>query len=228
MALESFQQQKACIAVAYEPQARKDVADALRCAEAVSKALIKSAINSRIVKITKDLLADKDYLQAALKRECPLVFNLFEGFNDDARAEIEFARLLEKANVCFTGNSSKTLNDCLDKLKTKQILYSEGITIPRGFLIRHENEIDDLLKVDIALPFFIKPCFEDASVGIDAASLINQRETIYTQITDKLRDNPGGILVEEFIPGNEYTVAMLAPEEDKIIGVSRIDYKLYP
>ncbi|MBU1085938.1 MAG: ATP-grasp domain-containing protein [Candidatus Omnitrophica bacterium] len=153
------------------------------------------------------------------------VFNLFEGFHGRAGSEADFVRMLESANIKFTGNGSAALRTCLDKYTTKKILEKNGINTPRGTLFR---DIADLAETEHVFPMFVKPAFEDASLGICSASFVSDLKSLKKTIKKKLDDFSEGLLVEEFISGREYNVGFFGGENFELVGVSVLDYEQYP
>lgn len=153
------------------------------------------------------------------------VFNLFEGFCGNARSEASFAYMLEKNNIPFTGNRSKALEICLDKDKTKKILDANGIAVPGGALIK---TLSDLQHTTFSFPAFVKPAFEDASVGIDKNSLVKNNEELFASVSKKLSSFPSGLIVEEFISGKEFNAAFLGEYPYEHLGISSLDYSPHP
>jgi len=215
------------IAVSMEDTERKDMNDARRCAASVKKALHSKGITAEIVTIDKSyFFKDGGKLKHWLKnKKTGVIFNLFEGFGNDSFKEVIFVRELEKENIRYTGNSSKTLEQCLDKPGCKQILTQHGVPVPAGIVVR---EMPDLRPEELQFPVFVKPASEDASVGIDRYSLCRNKTELREVIQMKLRSHPGGLLIEEFINGDEYNAAFTGKSADHLLAVSMIDYNEHP
>lgn len=228
MGLKNCDDKRVGIAVSDDENGRQDVTDAVRCAEAVEGVLRQAVPHVEIFKVNRDILDRPDAAELFIRKKWTEIYNLFEGFSSDASAEIVFAELLEKLNIPFTGNSSNALRNCLNKSEVKKILSDAGITVPRGIFIQKKSDKNAFLKENLAPPFFVKPCFEDASVGIDAHSFITDTDAAWDCIMDKLKNFPRGVIVEEFIPGNEYNVGLFRASAREIIGISVVEYTLYP
>lgn len=175
-----------------------------------------------IMKIASHEFADKTALKKKILDVSPsCIFNRFEGWSDNSSTEIEFAKLLEGTGIPFTGNSSYTLGLCLDKWGTKELLKKSGVPVPPGIFI------DDMDKVDtkgLCYPLFLKPCCEDASIGIDNDSFVKDEKTFFMAAREKLKRFPKGLVAEEFMPGKEYAVGMTGNSPYDILGVSVLDY----
>ncbi|MFH1459380.1 MAG: D-alanine--D-alanine ligase [Candidatus Omnitrophota bacterium] len=214
---------KILITVAKENNARKDNADALRCADSIVCALEKKYISAEMLFIEpNDFLKNENEVITQIKRKKPdCVFNLFEGFSNDAQKEIEFAAILEKSNTPFTGNNSKALNQCLDKNCCKSLLDEAGIPVPAGIYLK---QAEDLNTGHVTLPVFIKPCCEDASVGIDQDALVYTKEDLSRAVRNKLKNYPAGLIIEEFLPGKEFNISFIGNPPYETLGISVMDY----
>ncbi|NQT28403.1 MAG: ATP-grasp domain-containing protein [Candidatus Omnitrophica bacterium] len=210
------------ITVAREGTKAKDVLEALVCAESVKQSFLDREVLVKIVYIEKSDFSESGRLKRKIKKLKPgCVFNLFEGFMSDPGKEVDFVEIIEDMEILFTGNFSQTLKNCLNKQAAKDILIKNRISVPQGLLV---NNINDLEGNNLSLPIFIKPCFEDASVGIDENSLVVSRDDLYKIIGQKLENFHRGLLVEEFIPGREFSVGFLGEFPYELLGISTMDY----
>ncbi len=202
---------------------RNDTLDALRARCCVKEALTGYGYEVLEVDIVQDEFS-RD-LEGMVRRIGDIgsycVFNLFEGFADDAAAEAVFVRAFEKKGIKFTGNGSATLEVCLDKSSTKKILSQKGIKVPPGITVYGTRDVSG---GEMKFPVFIKPVGEDASVGIDSRSFIRDEETLYRNIKAKLVEFPRGLIVEEFMPGREINVGFMGDYPYELVGVSVLDY----
>lgn len=213
------------IAVIKEDTARKDVKDVLRCKNAIEKALLNKNWSVKTLYLEEKDFESSESIKTRIMELKPFcIFNLFEGFENDSQKEAAFVQIIEDMNVFFTGNSSYTLNLCGNKWKTKDVLRRNNIPTPKGIFVK---EVKDLDLKSIHLPIFIKPCFEDASLGIDIDSLVTDEENLHKVIEQKLKEFPKGLMAEEFISGKEYNVGFLGDFPYEAIGISTIDYSEY-
>ncbi|MCX8044061.1 MAG: D-alanine--D-alanine ligase [Desulfobacterota bacterium] len=210
---------KIVIAVAHDISGRRDVVDVLRCARSIAAGLSRRGheVQIRTVAAVSAATVEREIISA-----CPdCVFNLFEGFAHDAACEADFAALLEARSIPFTGNSAQTLRLCLNKAAAKEVLTAQGVPVPQGICLRLGDPLPDRLP---PFPVFVKPCCEDASVGIDKSSLVHTREALPRIVRDKLFAFPAGVLVESFLAGTEYNVGCIGLPPYEIIGISAMVY----
>lgn len=216
---------KILIAVGKEKSTRNDVCEALRCKDSIEKALLKKGMGTEVLFIKENDFKDTARLGKKILSLNPFcVFNLFEGFSRDSQKEVAFVKLLASAKIPFTGNSCFTLSACLDKMKAKSILQKNNLPVARSILVKSAKNI----KLErLTFPLFVKPCSEDASVGICKDSLVCDKEELIAAVKKRLKHFSKGVIVEEFLPGKEYSVAFLGNNYYEALGVSEIDYSRY-
>jgi D-alanine-D-alanine ligase len=217
---------KILIAVAFNEHPTNDTLDAERCRDSVASSLSLWGYKTDTLYIKKDDFKKdaSELVQKVNSCGADCIFNLFEGFNDNPGREIDFVKMLEKAGMAFTGNPSEVLEKCLNKELTKKILVDKGVLTPRWL---DAKEVDFSSEVNLTFPLFIKPCCQDASVGIDEMSLVYNRQELIESIHKKKNAFPRGLMVSEFVGGNEYNVGFLSNGETEILGISVIDYSKY-
>ena len=202
---------------------RQDMLDILRCRDSVEAALVKRKWEVETVYFREEDFSDIRMLKKILKVRNPLcILNLFEGFALDSRKEVEFARALEELTIPFTGNGAEALENCLDKNRMKTLLKKEGIMTPKGVYVKSAGEIR---TNGLCLPLFVKPCFEDGSVGIEDDSLITKEEDLVGVCERKLLEFPSGLIIEEFIDGTEYIVGGLGRWPYELLDISVIEHR---
>lgn len=152
-----------------------------------------------------------------------VIINLCEGFRGHPKLEAHIAGVYELLDIPFTGNSARTLAICQDKFKTKAILNSFGLPTVRGKLV---TKVDGTL--DLTYPLIVKPNSEDASLGIYADSIVNDKENLSKQIDKIITTYQQSALVEEYVEGREFNVAVKGLKEPTALPVSEIDFSTLP
>lgn len=176
--------------------------------------------------IEDEFISHPEAIIKNIQKEHPdFIFNLFEGFPGRAGSEADFVHMLEVAKIKFTGNGSSALRTCLDKHKTKKILAKNGIPTPDGTLFKDLSVLD---HIETAFPVFVKPAFEDASLGICSRSYVPDMTSLKKTVKKKLCNFSEGLLVEEFISGVEYNVGFFGGKNFELAGVSVLNYDGYP
>ncbi|MBN1221736.1 MAG: ATP-grasp domain-containing protein [Candidatus Aminicenantes bacterium] len=137
--------------------------------------------------------------------------------------EANIAALFELLGVAFTGNSSRVLALCQDKFKTKAILSSFGIPTPRCTLVTSVNQ-----KIDLDFPLIVKPNSEDGSLGIGINAVVFTQDELRSRITTIITNYEQPALIEEYIQGREFNIAILDNSGPKALPVSEIDFSGMP
>ncbi len=134
-----------------------------------------------------------------------IVFNLADGWKGPHR-EASIPALLESWGIPFTGSSSRTLRLCLDKAATKRVLHRHGLATP-AYTVMHDP--DQVRRMDPTFPLIVKPLYEGSSKGIYGESVVASRDALQTQVRRVIDTYEQPALVESFLPGREFTVALL-------------------
>lgn len=149
------------------------------------------------------------------------VFNISEGKNGIGR-EAQIPALLDAYNIPFTFSSTEILALSLDKGLTNAVMRNYGVRTADFKVIR---KISDLKKLHIPFPLFVKPIAEGTSRGIDRDSKVESYEMLEEKCKYILDYYNQPALVEEFLPGREFTVGIIGTGESaKVIGVMEISY----
>ncbi|MCK9223169.1 MAG: ATP-grasp domain-containing protein [Limnochordia bacterium] len=144
-------------------------------------------------------------------RDChpDFVFNMAEGLYGLSR-ESHLPAILEMLRIPYTGSAPLALAVSLDKGMCKAVLKDAGLPIPAGFLIENESQ----LPITAEYPMIVKPTMEGSSKGITNDSLVYTDEQLTQQVQRVLGMYHQPVLVEEFLPGREFTVALLGNGAD--------------
>ncbi len=146
-------------------------------------------------------------LASTLESMAPdLVLNTAEGTHGRFR-EGFYPGLLEQLKIPYTGSDAYVCTLTLDKHLTKLMVAERGIQVPRW---RFVTEMAHLADHDLTFPVIAKPNFEGSSKGITQASVAADQASLEELVTKALREYPSGLLVEEFIQGQDVTVPYLA------------------
>ena len=116
-------------------------------------------------------------------------------------------RLLEQTGTPFTGSSSAVSRLAFNKSAAKERLFQFGISSPTGILLSEEDppaRLDQALR-SIGFPLVVKPNSQGSSLGVDIVHDPSDLEAAMERVYSLDRF----CLVEEFVPGEEWTVALI-------------------
>ena len=140
-----------------------------------------------------------------LGAEVDLVFNLAEGWGGRNR-ESQIPMLLEWRGVPYVGADALSLGVSLDKVVAKQIFLAEGLPTPRYFQV---TDASVLTSCPLPFPLIVKPRHEGSSKSLSDRSLVRSLEALKAQADWLIHTYRQPALVEEFIAGSEFTVAVI-------------------
>lgn len=184
-------------------------------AEDVARALSRNGFATSLLGLKQEPTA----LWHELSRCKPdVVFNLFEGSLDDTESESYVAGLLQWAAVPFTGSPLQALTLARNKHLTKHLLRGAGLPTAQFFVV------EDLPVPPSTLewPVIVKPARQDASIGLDNQSVCTDQEQLEARVQYILETYGAPVLVEEFIDGREFNVALLELPELKFLPPAEI------
>jgi len=186
--------------------------------------VIADAIKSQGFKVKKignaaNLLEKMNHL------DVDIVFNISEGISGRNR-ESQVPILLEMAGVPFVGADAMTLSLTLDKIMAKKIFIAENIPTPKFLEIKNTASLTD--TDHLKFPLIVKPRFEGSSKGLSEDSRVENTEELKKQAEYIINTYKQPALIEEFISGQEFTVAVVGndPAEALPVVQIKIDGKL--
>lgn len=113
------------------------------------------------------------------------------------------ADALDQRGIPYIGPNALTMKQLIRKHDTHQILQTHGIAVPRHALVRPGDPAPEF-----SFPAFVKPEAESRSVGIADASVVQGRAELERRAAYIHAEFQQAALVEEYLPGPEYTVGM--------------------
>lgn len=134
-----------------------------------------------------------------------LVFNIAEGRGTSRSREARVPAVCETLGIPCTGSDPATLAVAMDKGWTRCLVAERGVIVPRGRTVSDPDECLD----DLPVPAVVKPAWEGSSKGIRSTSLVRDRSELRVRVAEMLAAYRQPVLVEEFIDGEEITVAAI-------------------
>jgi D-alanine-D-alanine ligase len=111
---------------------------------------------------------------------------------------------LDARRVPYIGSDSRTMKAMIDKYETHEILAAAGVAVPAHVLVRTGDDV-----TPVTYPAFVKPICESRSVGISDESVVHNEEELRRRVAYIEGEFDQPALVEEFLPGDEYTALVL-------------------
>jgi D-alanine-D-alanine ligase len=176
-------------------------------------AAVEAAL-SHLGKVVR-LEAKSDFPENLRQANPDIVFNIAEGFHGVNR-ESHVPAICEFYGIPYSGSDPFTLTLCLDKARTKETLTFHGIPTPRFAVVERVEDLDPVAE-KLPFPLFVKPLHEGSSKGITDANLCFDRGHLTRQTAFLLENYRQPVLVEEYLPGKEFTCAVVGNGDDAIV-----------
>jgi D-alanine-D-alanine ligase len=156
------------------------------------------------------LEADQSFPQKLTLAHPDLVFNMAEGLHGQSREALVPA-ICEYLNIAYTGSDPLTLALSLHKGRTKETLAFRGVpTAPFACA----ESLADLERVALPFPVFVKPVAEGSGKGVFTSNLCTTQEALRERVAFLLKRYAEPVLIETYLPGPEFTVAILGNGAD--------------
>ena len=170
----------------------------LKSGATVLAALERAGVDVTVMDIDRHCLSALVAAHAA----CPFAraFIILHGRGgEDGRIQA----LLELLDIPYTGTDVAGSAIGMDKLACKRIWRGEGLPTPPWALVDTLAEANAALN-ELGLPVMVKPVAEGSSVGV---AKVDRAEDLAAAFAEAQRY--GSVMMERFVRGGEYTVAIL-------------------
>src|ERR1700693_954967 len=135
-------------------------------------------------------------LTTGLRRRKPdLVFNLMETFGENQLGAVGVVGFLDLMGLAYTGGGPGEVYIQEDKGLTKKITSFDSIRYPEVAISSMEPEFET--AGHLHMPLFVKPLRMDASIGIDAKSLVHSTGEMIERVAHIHKAVKDSALVEE-------------------------------
>ncbi len=146
----------------------------------------------------------RSFLQSVDALKPDIIFNLVENINGTDAIMYQFSNLLDYLNVIYTGCKTPALIWSSDKLMMKRLLSWNNLATPDYLMF------DDIeKKLSIKHDYIVKSRTEHASLGLDEASIHNNKNDLAQCINEKKEQYGGHWFAEQYIEGREVNVTLL-------------------
>ncbi len=169
---------------------------------------------------TSDCLFGPNVIE--LCRMADIVFLALHGENgEDGRIQAAF----DLFGIRYTGSNYLSSAIAMNKRLSKRFFSDCGIPTPKGISMKKAGRTADFCQTGLTLPCIVKPCRGGSSVGISVVRTIPE----YEAALDEAFRWEDEVIVEEYIQGREFSVAVISQEALPVIEIAPLegfyDYK---
>jgi D-alanine-D-alanine ligase len=195
-------------------------ADVVAVARGIASVLSDGAHETHLVPVDGDLSSLRTRI-AELEPDC--AFNLCESLCGDTRLESAIPLVLDLLGVPYTGSPPEALSSALYKDRVKRLLEAAGVPTPAARVMRSPTD-----PCDLPFPLIVKPVREDGSAGISVQSVVHTEAQMRGAVASVLQAFRQPCLVEQYIEGREFNVALFGYPTARILPLSEIDFTNLP
>lgn len=155
-----------------------------------------------------------------------LIFNLAEGVSQGADREAQLPMIAEILGIPHTGPTPLSAALILDKSRAKEIWRANGVKTADSQLFTSPST--KLIK-SLSYPLIVKPSNEGSGIGIKSNSIVKSDAELHSAVKHVLEEYRQGALVESYLPGREFTVALIGNGDDvTTLPIVEINFAAFP
>lgn len=158
------------------------------------------------------LPADHNLPFALLAARPEICFNIAEGLGGDGR-EAQVPALLEMLGIPYTASRVLANAVGLDKTMTKRVWRDSGLPVAD---FQEFSSAGDPLEAHMCFPLFVKPSREGTGMGMDGGAIVHNERQLRKRVHWVVENYNQPALVEEYLPGREFTVGVLGRRDAAI------------
>jgi len=183
----------------------------LKSGRAVCEALKQAGLDVLGIDITTENIAENIQLIKSMQIDCAFIA-LHGHFGEDGQIQ----EILDNLNLPYTGSGVFASRLAMDKISSRHIFVTEGLTVPRYKVLEASSYNPNWrLTSGFDFPLVVKPATHGSSIGL---SIVDNKDELEKAI-DLAFGFDARIIVEEYIKGREMTVGIL---DDKPLAVIEI------
>eukprot|EP00741_Cyanophora_paradoxa_P007710 tig00001187_g7459.t1 len=145
------------------------------------------------------------------KKDFDVFVNLCDGAWDEDTPGVDVVLAMEKEKLAFTGASSLFYDPTREGMK--KACFACSVPTPRYAFAETVADCDTIAK-RLNFPLFVKHHHSYNSIGVTTKSKVANLEQLREQVAGMVAEF-GGALVEEFIPGREFSVLVSSNPADE-------------
>lgn len=177
-----------------------------------SQLTVQAALRKQYTKVMITVVDDTNDLKNLASKRPDLVvpgmkilkLDPSKGFGDNSK--IWLSDFLNENGICFTGSDKNAMCLEMNKPLAKQQVLNAGLQTPQYFISTLETPS---FEHKLAYPLFVKPTSSGGSKGIDEKSVVYTQAELESKISSLHTERQSDVLVEEYLPGREFSVAVV-------------------
>jgi D-alanine-D-alanine ligase len=159
-----------------------------------------------------------DQIDGSANGRVPMVFNLCDGDEINGSPGISVLHYLNEKGLSYTGASVPFYEVTTSKVTMKKAFDRAGVPTPAWEVIQKEQEFKGIFE-RLGSPLIIKPAISGGSMGVSVKNVVHNEAELEAQVRLLYEGYrgwdlaSGGLIVEEFIAGPEYTTLVVGSSD---------------
>ena len=126
--------------------------------------------------------------------------------------KIWLSDFLDEHEIAYTGSSQSAHELDRNKPLAKQYILDAGLRTSAFCVIKQDQLFADH-DISLVFPLFVKPTNRGGGLGIDSESIVHNFDQLRLRVDTIATKFQTDTLVEEYLPGREFSVAILKDED---------------
>lgn len=150
----------------------------------------------------------------------PLILNLCDGDEVNGAPGVSVIRELEKYGLIYTGSDEHFYNITTSKIPMKKAFDKDGVATAGWRVISNDKGSIKGIAKRVGTPIIIKPAVSGGSIGVSVKNVVHSEEELVSRLEEIQKGYrgwnllAGGLFVEQFIVGFEYTTFITGSSDD--------------
>ncbi|MCS7168169.1 MAG: hypothetical protein RMI91_03435 [Gemmatales bacterium] len=205
------------------PEDRASMRDLRAQIRRLARTLRRIGHTVTVVALAHDLFR----FQRLLKRLRPdVVFNQYDDVVHGAQYEMRVAALVRMMGFPMTGSPALALGLCRFKYMTACLLSGVGIPVPPNTALL--ETVKAVREHKWQFPLIVQPSQEHAGIGLGRNSVVYNKTQLRQQVSYILREFNQPALVQRFLTGREFNVALVGGQRLRVLPLAEVDYSRLP
>jgi len=148
------------------------------------------------------------------KDKTPVVFNLCDGDEINGTPGISVIHALEEEELIYTGSSDFFYDITTSKIPMKEAFDAADVSTANWEIVNNEADIEGIFE-RVGTPLIIKPAISGGSMGVSIKNVVKNESELKARLTEIKNGyrgwdlNSGGLFVEQYIAGREFTTFVI-------------------
>lgn len=144
-----------------------------------------------------------------------VVINLCDGDEVNGIPGVSVIHALERHDLIYTGSNDHFYTITTSKIPMKEAFERENVPTPAWQVINPLAQVTDSVFKEVGEVLIVKPAVSAGSLGLSIKNVVSRESELSAVLSDMRTGyhgwklDSGGVFVEEFIPGREFTTLVV-------------------